>query len=57
MILLIYAGREMSKKEMTAALGSRIPRYMMPNRVIHMEELPRNANGKIDRRKLEELWT
>jgi acyl-coenzyme A synthetase/AMP-(fatty) acid ligase len=36
---------------------SRIPGYMLPNCVIHMEELPRNANGKVDRRRLEEMWT
>lgn len=57
MILLVFSGAEMGKREMTKALQSRIPRYMLPNRVIHMEELPRNANGKVDRRKLEEMWT
>lgn len=57
LILLIYSGLKMEKREMTAKLGEQIPKYMMPNRIIHMEQLPHNANGKIDRKKLEEMWT
>lgn len=57
LILLIYSGMKMEKRELTAKLSGKIPKYMLPNRAIYMEELPRNANGKIDRRKLEEMWT
>ena len=32
-----------------------IPHYMVPNNIIFMEILPKNANGKIDRNKLKEL--
>jgi amino acid adenylation domain-containing protein len=31
-----------------------IPKYMMPARCIRMDELPKNANGKIDRLKLKD---
>ncbi|MCI9578173.1 MAG: amino acid adenylation domain-containing protein [Oscillibacter sp.] len=33
-------------------IGKQLPRYMIPGRLVHMEELPRNANGKIDRLRL-----
>lgn len=36
-------------------IGKQLPRYMIPGRFIHMEELPRNTNGKIDRLRLKEL--
>ena len=32
-----------------------VPEYMIPGRVIYMENMPINANGKIDRVKLKEL--
>lgn len=32
-----------------------LPSYMMPNRVICLDYMPRNANGKIDRRALSEM--
>ncbi|MGM0576158.1 MAG: amino acid adenylation domain-containing protein [Myxococcota bacterium] len=38
------------------ALLERIPRYMLPTRWMEMERLPRNANGKIDRRTLTERF-
>ncbi|MFD7813482.1 amino acid adenylation domain-containing protein [Streptomyces sp. NPDC059785] len=35
-----------------AALGDRLPPYMLPRRIAVLERLPLNANGKIDRRAL-----
>lgn len=57
MIILAYSGEKMEKRDMLRLLDNRIPRYMLPNRVVHMEELPHNANGKIDRKKLREMVT
>ena len=37
-----------------AACRERLPAYMVPDRVVFVEELPRNANAKIDRRRLVE---
>ncbi|MFC3572157.1 amino acid adenylation domain-containing protein [Streptomyces yaanensis] len=33
-----------------AALGDRLPPYMLPRRIAVLDQLPLNANGKIDRR-------
>ena len=41
--------------DMRKALGSQLPKYMLPNKFVALDELPRNANGKIDRLKLKEL--
>jgi acyl-coenzyme A synthetase/AMP-(fatty) acid ligase len=37
------------------ALKARIPPYMMPSRVIAMNDMPLNASGKVDRHALREL--
>lgn len=56
-ILLVYYGKKMDRKKMLGALSEKLPKYMLPNRMIHMEELPRNANGKIDRKELGKMLT
>jgi acyl-coenzyme A synthetase/AMP-(fatty) acid ligase len=48
-IILYYEGEEMTDKEMIAAVKNQLPVYMHPNRIIHMDVMPHNANGKIDR--------
>ena len=47
-IVLCYVG-EPDEKALTAALKTRLPRYMLPNRIVRLEQLPFTANGKIDR--------
>ena len=37
------------------ALRYWLPQYMIPSKIICLDELPRNKNGKIDRRQLETL--
>ncbi len=51
-IILFYAGREMERRELMDALKHRIPRYMLPNKVVYLDALPRNQNGKVDRQAL-----
>jgi acyl-coenzyme A synthetase/AMP-(fatty) acid ligase len=42
--------------ELRSALATMLPSYMLPSRWRSFEALPKNANGKIDRRVLKELF-
>ncbi len=46
------AGRD---EQIIAACESRLPRYMVPNRIYHFPQMPLNVNGKIDRGKITEM--
>ncbi|MGA3092584.1 MAG: amino acid adenylation domain-containing protein [Terriglobales bacterium] len=41
--------------QIIAACESRLPRYMVPNRIYHFPQIPLNVNGKIDRAKITEM--
>ena len=43
-------------KDLVTSLKSTLPRYMIPNQVYALEEMPLTANGKIDRTKLKEIY-
>ncbi|MCR5677374.1 MAG: amino acid adenylation domain-containing protein [Agathobacter sp.] len=47
-IVLYYVG-DISEKDLTLELKEKLPRYMVPNKIIQLEEMPLTANGKIDR--------
>lgn len=53
--IILFIDKNMKKDEVNAQLKSLIPEYMMPGKVIVKEEMPINANGKIDRVKLREF--
>jgi len=48
------AGRSEEEAEATlrGAMAAALPGYMLPKRVLWLPELPRNANGKLDRSRL-----
>ena len=52
-LTLHYVG-EVPPGEVTAFLRSRLPRYMLPGRVLRLSAMPRTPNGKIDRKRLNE---
>ncbi len=54
-IVLFYTG-EIDKKQLTAALKERLPRYMLPNAIMQTDQLPLTANGKMDRQKMQEIY-
>jgi len=54
-IVACYVG-ELDKSDIINCLKVDLPKYMIPNIFIRMEDLPINKNGKIDRQKLRELY-
>ena len=56
-IWLIYESPvELDQKELRRALGKALPRYMLPHRYYWLVEMPRNPNGKIDRKLLQDKF-
>ena len=52
--MLFYTGSR-EEQELREALKTSLPVYMLPNRVIRLEEMPLNLNGKTDRVKLRDM--
>jgi amino acid adenylation domain-containing protein len=46
------SGVECVPEQLYSALADRLPRYMLPRRITVLDEMPLNANGKVDRRAL-----
>lgn len=55
-LALFYEGGPKDTDAVLAAVKGKVPSYMLPDRVIRMKDMPKNANGKIDRKKLEETY-
>jgi D-alanine--poly(phosphoribitol) ligase subunit 1 len=51
-IIAHVAAPDLDEARLRADLRSVLPAYMMPNRIIVVSDLPKNANGKIDRVRL-----
>ena len=47
-IVLYYVG-EIDEKELAVSLKDKLPRYMIPNSIIRLDQMPTTMNGKIDR--------
>lgn len=43
-----YEGNQRNEAELRAELQERLPAYMVPNRLIHLDKIPVSQNGKID---------
>lgn len=54
-IVLYYVG-SIEQKDLTVVLKDKLPRYMLPNRIIKIDEMPLTANGKIDRVTLKKTY-
>lgn len=54
-IILLYEG-QLSQEQVKESMKSKVPEYMVPGKVVQLEEMPMNANGKIDRRLLGEKY-
>ena len=51
-ITLVVSGNDRDDAKLTAYLKSELPSFMLPTRVIWNENLPHNANGKLDRARV-----
>lgn len=51
-LVLFYEGGPKDTSAVLAAVRGKVPAYMLPDKVIRMKEMPKNANGKIDRKQL-----
>jgi acyl-coenzyme A synthetase/AMP-(fatty) acid ligase len=52
-IILFVMGAAV-QEDIVAYLKNNLPYYMVPSKIIQMSKLPMTANGKIDRKKLQE---
>lgn len=48
-IVMFYQAEGQCDKEILKSMGKSLPKYMFPNKLIYLEVLPLNKNGKIDR--------
>lgn len=53
--IVLFLEEELDKAYIIEKISKLVPEYMFPNKVITLEKMPINANGKIDRVKLKEL--
>ena len=54
-ILLFYAG-EVDEGSLVKILKDKLPRYMLPNKVLRLDCIPLTANGKLDRVTLKKTY-
>lgn len=55
-IVVIFQGAKADKKYILEGIKDKFPKYMYPNIMIQMEEMPYNMNGKIDRTLLKNRY-
>jgi amino acid adenylation domain-containing protein len=53
--IVLFIAENLELDYVNEKIGHLIPEYMLPNRLIKVDRMPMNANGKIDRVKLKEL--
>jgi len=52
--IVLFVDKDLTKEYIVEGISNLVPEYMLPNKVVYMETMPINANGKIDRVKLKE---
>ena len=53
--IVLFIEEQLDKSYINGQISKLVPEYMLPNKVITLDRMPINANGKIDRVKLKEL--
>ena len=54
-IVLFYTG-DIAMGELTGYIKGKLPRYMVPNVIRQLEQLPFTPNGKVDRNLLKKMY-
>ena len=55
-LALVYEGKVKDPSIIFEAVKNKVPSYMMPDRFLRIKEMPKNANGKIDRKALQTIY-
>lgn len=55
-VAFLTSSTQLTSKQVIARLKERIPDYMVPTHLKVIEDFPRTLNGKIDRKRLDEVW-
>ncbi len=53
-LIVLFVEGQFTRAEINEKLAELLPRYMLPSKVVCLDSLPLNANGKIDRVKLKQ---
>lgn len=52
--IILFIQGDTAKKQILDVIKMQLPKYMIPEKIVIVEAIPINANGKIDRKKLQE---
>ncbi len=55
LIAYFTGNKDVDTEALTRKANLRLPSYMIPNRLVHLEEFPLTSNGKVDRKKIQEM--
>ncbi len=55
-IIMCYVGT-LEPTQLRTKLKEKVPRHMVPNKFVRLENLPLNQNNKVDRKKLQEMYS
>ena len=55
-IVLFYESLNLNDEDVVNYTNKKLLKYMQPNKIIKLKKMPYNANGKIDRVKLKEIY-
>ena len=55
LICAFYTGQEIETKEIRTAIGKKLPKYMIPHIITHLDAMPLTSSGKVSRKALPEV--
>ncbi len=56
-VLVLYcSGEGLTPRSILQGVRDRLPKYMLPGKIFFLDELPHNANGKIDRKRIGQMY-